>query len=237
MNQKITARHYSTKRSNTTLNMFNTFAAKSRVPVNGSARRPEPQEIRDIPIANLLPSKEDTINLEEEAVVIVGRIVKDQVSIFNKCDVQSINHEFMEESEHEVVQLNTPSTHKNKIFLPSASGSSGGFEFDENKTKEMIPLLELLYHYEAQDEGGHAAQIVCFGDGLTAERIVKGHPAVQSHPVLQYIHFNARLRQHIVVVVVNYTVCLSHRVMGTELNTMCYSLFEPNSDFVTNIFL
>ena len=98
----------------------------------------------------------------------------------------------------------------------------------------MIPLLELLHHYVPRDEGGHAAQIVCFGDGLTAERIVKGHPAVQSHPVLQYIHFNARLRQH-VVVVVNSKVFLSHRV--TELNTMCYSLFEPNSEFVTNIFL
>ena len=129
VNQKITARHRSTKRSNTsgTLNMFNTFATKSRVSVKGSARRPEPLEIRDIPITNLLPSKEDTINLEEEAVIIVGRIVKDQVSIFNKCDVQSINHEFMEESEHEVVQLNTPSTDKKKIFLPSVSGSSGGF--------------------------------------------------------------------------------------------------------------
>ena len=49
----------------------------------------------------------------------------------------------------------------------------------KTKTKEMIPLLELLHHYMyvARDEGGHAAQIVCFGDGLTAERIVKGHPA------------------------------------------------------------
>ena len=58
-------------------------------------------------------------------VVLVRRIVKDQVSIFNECDVQSINHEFMEESEHEVVQLNTSSTDMNKIFLPSVSGSWG----------------------------------------------------------------------------------------------------------------
>ena len=137
MIQKITPRHHSTKRSNTTLNMFNAFAAKSRVPVKGSARRPGPQEIRDISIVNPLPSKEDTINFEEEGVVIVGRIVKDQVSIFNECDVQSINHEFMEESEHEVVQLNTPSTDMkfmNKIFLPSVSGSWGFVSHDENKT-------------------------------------------------------------------------------------------------------
>ena len=40
-------------------------------------------------------------------VVIVGRIVKDQVSIFNKCDVQSINHEFMEESMKETKIVST----------------------------------------------------------------------------------------------------------------------------------
>ena len=198
--QKITARHHSTKCSNTTLNMFNAFVAKSRVPVKESARKPGPREIRHIPIANILPSKEDTIYLQEAEVVIVGKIVKDQVSLFNECDVQSINHEFMEESEHEVVQLNTPSADMNKIFLPFQV-PLGVFEFDENKTKEMIPLLELLHNYVARDEGGHAAQIVCFGDGPTAERIVKGHPAFKV--TLFWVHkFQCRLRLHILIIIV-----------------------------------
>ena len=39
---------------------------------------------------------------------------------------------------------------------------------------KMIKLQELLHQYVPLNEQGNGAQIVCFGDGLTARRVLKG---------------------------------------------------------------
>ncbi len=114
VNQKSIARHHSSQKGNTTLNMVNAFAVRNRITLpqrdeNGHpCQRPSPDEIRSIPLDKILPSSDDSHYLTDEATTIVGRILKNHIKMFNNCVVdQHIPHEFSRESaeKSEVVSM------------------------------------------------------------------------------------------------------------------------------------
>ncbi|XP_072022093.1 uncharacterized protein [Amphiura filiformis] len=169
------------------MNMINAFATQSRnpPPPELSSKRPTAEEIQAISLENLLPSSQDQIRQTDESIVMVMRMLCKHIAAFKNVEVeQHISHPYTDESSKKtpvVSQYIMISMHfkifdtghmlHKKPFLLNRV-PMGVKKYDENKPGDIIDFLHELHTYVPQDILGMALEIVLFGDGLTAERIL-----------------------------------------------------------------
>ena len=95
-------RHHVRGKKAQMLNMVNGYACKERIGSFGlSNEMPSSEYVRNIPIADLLPSDGDETLLKNELEVIVTRILSSYIHSFHDVEtVESIPHMFSEQSTH-----------------------------------------------------------------------------------------------------------------------------------------
>ena len=154
VNQKTHARHQSTTRKNTMLNMVQAYAAKDRIgSLHLSSQQPHPAAILDIPNESYLPSNNDVDTLHHEFRSAIGNILH-KYCVFMPPNPPEARRPFHRES--------------------SIKSQVGILKKDESKTGEMVDIMHNYHQYVPENPDGTPFTIPLWCDGLSCER---GHDA------------------------------------------------------------
>ncbi|CAC5390067.1 unnamed protein product [Mytilus coruscus] len=167
LNMMTTARHKTEDTSNKMFNHVHALAVQDRVSADDLEDCVPQADILTIPNEAFLPSKEDYNQLNQEYNILIQRVLVENIKELKDCKefvIYHIPHQFSKESRKKVVCA-LVIINNNIIFqIPL-----GILEKDENKTEEMIEIIEHLQQYtpKAHDK---MMPLLMGGDGLSVER-------------------------------------------------------------------
>ncbi|CAG2202794.1 unnamed protein product [Mytilus edulis] len=155
LNMMTKVRHKTEDTSNKMHNLVHALAVQDRVSADDLEECVPQADILTIPNEAFLPSKVDYTQLNQEYNILIQRVLVENIIELKECKefvIYHIPHQFSKESR------------KKSCVIPL-----GILEKDENKTEEMIEIIEHLHQYtpKAHDK---MMPLLMGGDGLSVER-------------------------------------------------------------------
>ncbi|XP_076073057.1 uncharacterized protein LOC143044781 [Mytilus galloprovincialis] len=156
LNMNTKARHKTMDTSNKVFNLVHSVAVKDRAPSEDLDSVHPQADILSVPNEAFVPNAEDYKALYKDCNILIQRALVDHISALKDCKefvTYHIPHQYTEESK------------KKSVIVPL-----GIMEKDENKTEEMIEVIEHLQQYVPRDGQRKMMPLLLGGDALSVER-------------------------------------------------------------------